>query len=367
MTAEFKLAIYNTSGVKQAEITDFLQLNYIRRVNDVGALQFSLSGDHSLVTTLADKWIVELFWADLANGIDWVSDFVGFYRESEQIGADPGVFWATCTGINALLGWRVVAWPAGVADRSEFISEKAETVAKTLVTYNATASASTANGRLYAGQITGLTVQSDGATGNTINHYCTGENLLESLQRVAESGGGDFNVVMTTPGSYNFQWFNGQLGTVRTTGAARVLFALGLENMGDPYFAKETIHEKTLAFVAGSGEGAAREFVTRTGTNYSAANQHEIWADARNVAPGDTTGLQDKGDEVLSFRESTERFEFDALQTPASMYGKHYFLGDLVLAISPFTGSTVTRKVNEVTVVVQPDGRVRTKIGLANA
>ncbi|GAI16624.1 unnamed protein product, partial [marine sediment metagenome] len=81
------------------------------------------------------------------------------------------------------------------------------------------------------------------------------------------------------------------------------------------------------------GEGAARALEIRTDAGAIADspwNRREMFADARNE---DTAAaLQDKGDRLLEERQAEESFSFDVIQTAACIYGRDYFLGDLVTA-----------------------------------
>ncbi len=354
--ADYKIRVYDVAGALQAEVVDFRSLAYQRVVNSPGMGQFVLNGEHALVGEIADKWQVEFWRRDLAREIDWYCDFYGLFREPDRQGAGPGTFTALCPGQLCILGWPIVAWRAGTANRSQFGGQPAETIAKTLVGYNAGSQATTGNGRLRTWEISGWTidVQADGGGGESVDWYCAYQNLLETLRELAEVGGGDFDLVKTGAATWEYRWYAGQLGTDRT---ATVVFAVELGNMAQPRFRQRRLAERTVAIVAGQGEGSNREIVVRKGGNYGATNEIEMLVDARDVETGDTGGLNTRGDRALRERRAVEQFEFDVLQVPSTLYGKHYFLGDLVTVRSPYTGADVTRKVAGVTVAVGNDGR----------
>ena len=368
MGTDYKIRVYNTSGVLKHEITDFQSLSYSKGVNLAGLANWQVNGAHPVVGDIADKWQVEI-WRRIpafagTAGVDWYRDFAGHYREPDWEGVDPGMFKALCPGDLAMLGWRIVAWPAGKNLRSQFESDKAETVMKTLADYNAGPNATTGNGRQRTGSITGITIESDGANGNTVDWYCAYDNLLKTLQELALIAGGDFDLVKTGSSSWEFRWYTGQLGTDRTV---TVIFANELGNMANPKFRQRRMKERTVAIVAGQGEGDDRDIEVRTGTDYSASNDLEMFVDARDVTIGNSDALQDRGDQKLVEVEAEEEFEFDVLQIPSTLYGEHYFLGDLVTARSPFSGSELTRKVMAVDVTVERDGRERIRVGLGNS
>ena len=121
---------------------------------------------------------------------------------------------------------------------------------KTLVSYNAGSSATAGNSRLRTGTISGLTVEADGANGNTLDWFCAYDNLLESLQKLAAIAGGDFDLAQTAVGAWQFRWHTGQLGTDRT---ATAIFALERSNMANPQDQLLRTVEKTACIVGGKG------------------------------------------------------------------------------------------------------------------
>lgn len=351
MTTEYRLDVYDTSGVLQAILTDFTSLAYVKTVNSPGLLRFGLNGEHALLDNLDDQWQFEI-WRKPA-GQAWARDFVGIYRQAEWDYADHSHFIATCPGIMDMLRWRIVAWTANTADRSKFTTTEAETIMKTLVSYNADASATVANGRIREGEITGMAVEADGANGNTLDWYCAYDNLLESLQKLALIAGGDFDLVKTSATAWEFRWYTGQLGTDRT---ATVKFSMELGNMAEPKYKEPRIEEKTVAIVGGQGTEADRDTVVRTGTNYKTSNNIEMFVNATDIDLGDTAALEDRGDQKLNVVEARNEFEFKALQIPSTLYGVHYYLGDLVTAINPFNADSMTLKVQSVAVSLNEDG-----------
>lgn len=360
--ADYYLNVFDTAGDLQYVITDFSSLHYVRRVNAPGLLQISLRGDHPLLGSLADKWQVEV-WRK-PDGGTFARDFVGLARQEEFYhgqGGSKGV--VTCPGLMSLLSWRIVAYYAGTADKTKFTSDPAETVMNTLVKYNATTDATVVNGRLRAGAITGLTVETDGAGGNTVDWFCAYENLLETLQKLAQIAGGDFDVVKTSATAWQWRYYDGQLGTDRT---ASVIFALERGNMGSPQWHDIRVDEKTVCIVGGQGQDSSRTTVIRTGTNYDVDdNNIEVFLNATDV---DTTaGLNARGDMALDEQQAQQQFEFDVIQTPGTLYGTHYTLGDLVTAVNPFTGASVALKVEEVQITVDENGKETIDVQMGHA
>lgn len=348
MTTEYQIRVKDVAGATQAIVTDFLSLAYVKRVNEPGLGSFVLHGDHAAIDELVDKGQVEFWRRNQAQGVDWYCDFYGLYREPDRSGGRPGRFVGYCPGQMDMLRWRTVAWKAGTADRSAFTSDPAETIMKTLVAYNAGSSATTGNGRIRTGTITGIATESDGGGGNSTDWYCAFDNLLGTLQDLALIAGGDFDLVKTGAQAWEFRWYATRLGTDRS---ASVIFSLEYDNMANPQYRTRRMAERTVAIVGGQGEGSLRQVGVRTGPNYAASNDIEMFTDARNVSS--TAGLQAKGDAELEKARAYDEFRFDVLQTAVSLYGKHYFLGDLVTAVNPFTGASLEKKIVGVAVTVQ--------------
>ena len=347
MGTEYKIRAYNTAGTMVDEFTDMLRLGYHRVVNGVGLMSIILPGTHRVIDLLEHRSMVEVYRRNRAQGLDWTVDYTGLYLDQEREQPDREVFTMQCPGLNWLLTTRHVAWAAGTTDRSRFVNQPVETIAKTLVGYNLAANATVANDRELEGAIANFTVQADAISGPNRHWYCAWANVLDTLQRLATVGAGDFDVVATAPAQYQFRWYDEQLGTDRT---ATVRFSLAWGNMANPRYRLDRRDEKTAAIVAGQGSGSERDVQIVTGADHSTANHIETFVDAREVEVGDTSSLDDKGTQRLEEHEAREEFSFDVIQIPSSAYGVHYFLGDLVAA--DWRGITATLKVHAVTVTV---------------
>lgn len=347
---DYKIILYSTAGVKTAEVVDFSGLGYSREVNAPGLATFSLRADHSAAQYLVDQAIVEIWRRNVTESIAWYCDFCGLIRGYTRAYIDSDKITVSCPGSLEKLRWRVVAYKAETTNRSQFSAIPAETVFKTLVEYNAGASATVGAGRLCVGTMTGITVEGDGGQGNSLTLGCAYDNLLDVLQKYGgTTAGGDFDLVRTSAANYQFRWYTGQLGTDRT---ATVLFALEYGNMADPKYTFDRTAEKTLAVVGGTGEASARDVTVCYGTDYIADTyQMEDFVDASNV---NGTALTTAGNTRMQDTKRKETMTFNILQTPGCMYGKHYFLGDLVAWQYGALNGTV--KVKAVSIVLDDTG-----------
>lgn len=338
---QHQVVIRDIDGNKVGEPTDFLSLMYSKRVNRDGIFKIVFPGDHAIAGDVADKYLVEINRRVLDWDIDWYTDFYGVYRDPEAYSvSDIDFFNLNGHSQFGVLGWRRVAFYAGYVDRSKFTSTAAEDIAKALVDYNATANATTGNGRERNGPITNftITIEAGSGGGDTIASLGVAwKDLIAALAKcTGKQGSGDVDLIYTgSPGSpsWEFRWYEGQRGVDRT---ASVLFAVNYGNMADPFYAIRRAREKTIAIVGGKGEGSNRDIVIRTGSGHSAANDIEIFVAATDVDFGNTTALQAAGDRALIDLEQVEVFNFSPMQTPGYAYGKAYCvdgdIGDLVSA-----------------------------------
>lgn len=344
-----------------------LRLAVRRALNAPGAIELDVPGDHPRAATYPDKALIIDWRRDKTRGIDWYREFVGVLRDVTYTRRAQQAAWTLSgTGLLSLLSWYHVLWPAGTASRSTFTSTAAESVMKALVTYNAVAaSATVANGRDRQAPDYGISVQSDAAGGNIVTWTASrASTLLAELQALQRLAGGDFDLVYTAPTTREFRFYVGQLGSDKS---ATVQFAENLGNMDNVVFQRARAQERTVAVVGGQGQGDDRDIVVRTGANYSATNDIEMFVDARDVTVGETSTLQARGDARLDDVQSRDTFSFDVVQTEGEFYGPSpgtYTLGDLVSAVRP-DGTVVTQQVTGVTLTwsigqierVQPEVR----------
>lgn len=362
MATEYKIRIFDRTGTLQYELIDYRALAYTKAVNEPGMGIITLDGRAPVVSVIDLDWQVEIYRRDLTHSLAWYCDFYGLFRDSEEKADENGVRSATlyCPGQMSLLQRASIAYPAATASRTVFSSTPAETIAKTLVTYNATSSGTTADGRIRDVTLPSIIVEADAATGASLDYNCAWQNLHNALIDLADVGGGDFDLVKTDVAEWEFRWYAGQLGTDRS---GTIAFSLSQGNMTNPVLRRNTLSERTVAIVGGQGEENTRDVVVRTGSNYDAAyNAIEVFVDARQMST--TAGLNAAGDAALAVYQARYDLQFDVLQIPSTVYGRDYALGDLVTAV--YGGYSATKQVASVAVEFGINGE-RLTIGMRDA
>lgn len=352
--ADYAIVIKSRAGATLRILTGqeggYNQQSYRKEVNGVGLLMVDLDAEHDAITDLEQDGQVEVWRWDDANSVTPYADFEALFVDEERRADDDGnsVFRAICPGQMDFLARAIVAWAANTANRSLFTTVKASKIMVDLVTYNAVAaSATTGNGRLRTTDLANITSEADDNAGNTLTFACAQQPLIEALQDVARIGDRDFYLTRTGAQAWVFHT-DQYLGTDRST---TVTFALNYGNMSNPLLRRNRLNEKTVAIAGGQGEDSDRDFVTRTGTNYSATyNSKEVFVPATQYTT--TDGLNAAGDIRLDELRARDDLTWDVIQTPGSLYGVHYFLGDLVTGY--YEGVTATKQITAVSVTYAP-------------
>ena len=358
MSVTYTVIAYSSAGTRLAYSDDVLSLDCTRAVNGIDIFNLTYLTTANSVQYLVAGSIVEVYRQDPDAGIASYREFSGIVREIVRTVTDTDITAIRAVGFTALLADRIVAYRAGVANRSTFSAIPAETVLKTLFDYNLGANATTGNGRLLSGVLTGATTAATTGAGNAITIACHADNLLTAMQAIQEVGGGDFDIIYTAPATYTFTWYLGQRGTDRS---ASVIFSIPNGSIGQITTTYSAIQDTTAAIVGGQGEGVDRVYAVRPAVPLTGLSLRESWVDARNSTT--LAEYQQRGD--IALEEATRarsRIDVVVVQTPSLRYGRDYFLGDLV-SIS-VDGVLYTRKIASVAIRVGTDGSENIDVGL---
>jgi hypothetical protein len=359
MAPEYAVYVYTAVGTLSAICTDFLTIAVNKTVNAVDVAQFDVNAVSTTAPYIVYGAIVEVYRQDIEAGIASTREFAGTIRGIVTTYGQTTVITAQAVGTNAILSDRIVAYKSGVANRSQFSAQPAETIMKTLYNFNLGASATVVNGRMLSGVLTGAAVATSGGLGTTTSLSCSGQNLLSVLQEVQLTGGGDFALVYTAPATWTFTWYTGQLGTDRS---ASVILSVETGTIAKLVLRTNRITDTTAAVVAGQGEGSARAIVTRPASLPTGLGLRETWVDARNQKT--TAEYTQLGDvELRNAVRSQVTLQTEVLQNAALRYGRDYFLGDLV-TVYAYTAGNITQKVQSVALSMSALGAESVNVGL---
>lgn len=346
---QYQVRLYDTSYNLKAIFDNWSTCVIEHQVNRASTLQFAIPDNDTRTALFVVDAFIEVWRRNAEAGIDWYAEYGGFVRTTQHVLSNEGrrIFNVWARGYIDLLKRRSIRYYADTSGSTK--TGPAETVMKEFVEENAGPSATVANGRKTDGVTDGLTVQADGALGSDWTGARAWRNLLEVLQEITESVNDiDFDVVKTGATSFEFRTYSPQLGTDRREGVAAdpLTLAVELGNMTNVYVTTPRTDEITSVLVLGEGEGVDRVTTEVQGASLgdSPWNLIEVDRDARTEETVD--GLTAVGNQVVADSAPRIQFAFDIVETPSTVYGRDFVLGDLLTA--RYGSTTVGVKVEKV-------------------
>ena len=209
----------------------------------------------------------------------------------------------------------------------------------------------------------------DEMIGKKISFQKTGGEVYDSLQSIAAEAGLGFNVIFNARDKKLV--FKVLQGTDRTIGQhsgegqGLVVFSTDLEDILSSSYYTNNQDLKTLAYVAGEGDGAGRKKIISGDNASSGFLRRELYVDARDLQSevsnddGTTTSISDeeysdmlntRGNEKLAECVVTESFEakMRVIGEIQYQYNVDYFNGDKVLVQDFDLGIQVVATISEV-------------------
>lgn len=350
MPARYQVVVKNHFGVQVALLTEWVRLEYTRRVNAPDTHVLVLPADLNIAEELhhdsSTDYQIEVWRRDstVIPAYPWTLDYEGFHLSSVHEVSEAGRQRVTSygRGYDDLLVRRAVLYPSGSAGSAK--SGPGETAMKAFVEENAGASA-TAPPRLYAGVTAGLTVEATVGGGAAWEGARAWRNLMEVVQDIAHATLVDFKVVGNGTAAFQFRAHAYPWGIDRSTqglepatgrnaaGNSPVIFSYSFGNMRQSTHSHSHTDEANVVVMLGQGLEDARETVARedpTAQGLTPWNRREITRNANQEST--VAGLEAAGDTLLHDLQAREVFHFAALQAGQWLYGRDYQLGDIVTA-----------------------------------
>lgn len=330
-----------------AVFDDFQALSFTKQVNDVGSYTLTINGHDERRLLFELDGQVEVY-RRIPGVKDWYLEFEGLHRKAEKVLNEDGsiLFSSTGVGYNDMLARTIVSYKQGTIRAAKNCS--AETAMKEYVTENCIVEDATVVGRLSEGYLPGFSVEPDKTltAGFAIPNWSGDkayENLLDVLKEIATLSGIDFAVVGDGPALFVFNTYLQGMGlnktyhTVTSSGKNEygnipVVLADRFGSIAGGTYDDDRLAESNVVVVQGSGDGSTKHTVTRTdpeAINDSPWNRREV---SRSASSQDFEyQLKDFGDQTLKELARKETIsDCVPLQTPSSLYGKDYQLGDKV-------------------------------------
>ena len=358
MAAGYSVYLGTPTGVRLADASSFLSLEYARTVNSVGALTLTLPGTFDTQNLIAPDGRIEV-WRRLPSGREYLdTDTVWFIqgitydiddegRRTIVVSADSGLFLLKEPG-------RFVDGFAGSASATK--TDQADDMCKAIVREQAGSIAAAARSlSAYLG------VQADTASAPTISKAFAWRPVLTVLQEIAQASfeAGTylaFDIVSPTPDTLEFQTFVGQRGIDHRfpSGVNPVLLGPDMGNMGATSLSYDWRNEVSYAKAGGSGEGRGRitdEYLDSARAAASPFRRREAFVQATNTDT--TTALADEASAAVRGGRPRVILQGKIASTPDTQYGVDWQWGDYV-TVQAF-GMQLDARVDAIKVSVTPD------------
>lgn len=166
----------------------------------------------------------------------------------------------------------------------------------------------------------------------------TGDNVYDIITTLCEDNYVGYKVTLNDKNQFVFKLYVGENRTYEQTEYPYVIFSPGYENLINSSYLDSTESYKTITLVAGEGEGAARKTIT-VGEGWGLLRR-ELFTDARDISSQTDAGtltpaqyndqLTQRGKENLEDYKHKIAFEGEAETTQMFIFGKDFFIGDIV-------------------------------------
>lgn len=196
----------------------------------------------------------------------------------------------------------------------------------------------------------------------------TGDNLLDMIKELCGMHDLGFKVTLNSDNQFVFQIFKGIDRSFNQDTNPYVIFSPKRENIINSNYLESTLNYRNVALVAGEDltvgeEGKRKTLAVGSGKGL---DRRELFVDARDIQSEKegTDGekytdeeydelLKKRGEKKLSERKVERLFDGEIEATQLHVYGKDFFLGDVVQIINEFGIEAVTR-ITEIATSVSP-------------
>lgn len=193
-------------------------------------------------------------------------------------------------------------------------------------------------------------------TSMTIETQFTGTNLYDAIKELCEERQLGFKVILND-NQFVFSLYMGDDRSYSQHINPHVVFSPNFDNIINSNYLETTRVLKTAALVAGEGEGSERRTISIGGG--SGLARRELFVDARDVSskvdqtPENpegimsdseyTSNLAQRGNQRMAEYKFIKTFEGDIETTQMYVYGRDFFLGDIVQITNEFGIEASTR------------------------
>lgn len=177
---------------------------------------------------------------------------------------------------------------------------------------------------------------------DTMSAQYTGDNILETLESLAAAHNYGFKITLED-GLLALDFYKGVDRSRAQSENPCVVFSEAYDNLQATTYTLNKADYKTVALVAGEGEGAdRRRTIVGRSVDQSGLHRREVYVDARDVSSNDgeisdteyMAQLAERGDTALAEAPIVQSMEGTIEPLQMYTYRKDYFLGDIVTVVN---------------------------------
>jgi hypothetical protein len=189
-----------------------------------------------------------------------------------------------------------------------------------------------------------------------------GDNLYDIIVGICNDNNIGFKITLNDNKQFVFKLYAGVDRSYNQTKNSYVVFSPGFDNLITANYIETRTALKTIALVAGEGEGSERRFAESGSTKESGMNRRELYVDARdlssdsgaeggNALTDEEYGAQliQRGRDKLTEHTDVSSFEGQAETRIMFRYGEDFFTGDIVQFADGYGHEAPTRIVEMIT------------------
>lgn len=197
----------------------------------------------------------------------------------------------------------------------------------------------------------------------TVSIQYTGDNILTAIEELCAAYNYGFKITLQD-GMLVADFYKATDRTANQVDNIPVVFSEEHDNLIASTYTRDKTKYKSIALVAGEGEGSARRRTTvARSTDQSGLHRRELFVDAKDISSNDgeitdsayMAQLSERGNTSLSEAARVESMEGNVETRQMYEYGKDYHIGDAVSTITKY-GIHATTQVLEVVEVWDENG-----------
>ena len=166
----------------------------------------------------------------------------------------------------------------------------------------------------------------------------TGDNLYDVVNALCESNYIGFKITLNSSNQFVFKLYMGEDRGYDQDNNPYVVFSPSYENIINSNYLDSTEVMRNVALVAGEDSGQQRR--TLIVGRASSLTRRELYVDARDIQSEEVTdynqALKQRGLEYLIENSRTISFEGQVEATRMFVYGKDFFMGDVVQIVNEY-------------------------------